>query len=355
VEEARRVVKALMRVGPRLTEISKATGVPISTVRYILQKRLPKLGLSVHASINYGALGLQRYLVRFKGGYPAHYISRLLDIFGESFYLDYYTYLMTDKEFLAVFALPPIYEKEFFEFLSTMEALGLIESPDVCRLTYMRPLPFMAEFFDFSNGVWVQDWVNRTYARDLPEAPEYPVLRPRIDRIDLMILSELQENAAAIKYTEFARRLGVSRQTISKHFKHVKRLINFYTVFWFPPMNPELVISPIIVKTKAERDSRRTLLSVPFAFNEFRSERGEYYAMLLIPSVGLYSTLKFLHEHVSQLELEFQDMEYSGKFALQYELFKEGSWINVFETAVDRLIEIIQKKESSGRRLRREP
>lgn len=352
MEEARRVVEALMRVGPRLTSISRETGVPISTVRYILHRRLPKLGLSVRASINYGALGLQRYLVRFRGGYPAHYISRLLDMFGESLYLDYYTYLMTDKMFLAVFALPPIYEKEFFELLSAMESLGIMESPEVCRLTYMRPLPFMAEFFDFSNGVWAQNWISRTYARDVPEIPEYPVLRPQIDRIDLIILSELQKSASTIKYTELARRLGVSRQTVSKHFKHVRRLINFYTVFWFPPMNPELVISPIIVKTEAGKDSRRVLLSVPFAFNEFRSERGEYYSMLLIPNVGLYTTLKFLHEHLPQLELEFQDMEYSGKFRLQYGLFREGSWMNVFETAVDKLIEVVQKKEG-GRRLSR--
>jgi hypothetical protein len=47
LEETRRVVEALMKVGPRFSDISRATGIPVSTIRYIILKRLPKLGLSV--------------------------------------------------------------------------------------------------------------------------------------------------------------------------------------------------------------------------------------------------------------------------------------------------------------------
>jgi len=103
LEETRKVVEALMKVGPRFSDISRATGIPVSTVRYILLKRLPKLGLSVRASINYGAIGLQRYLVEFKSDHPPQYVSSILDLLGEYAYLDYYTYSMTEKKFLTIF------------------------------------------------------------------------------------------------------------------------------------------------------------------------------------------------------------------------------------------------------------
>jgi len=345
MEETRKVVEALMRVGPRFSDISKATGVPVSTVRYILLKRLPKLGLTVRASINYGALGLQRYLVEFKSKYPAHYISKLLDLLGEYMYLDYYTYSMTGKKFFTIFAIPPKYESSFSEFLDAMESLGLIDNPDSRKLTYMRLVPFMPEYFDFSRGVWTQNWMTNSKPRDIPEVPEYPDPHPKIDKIDLMMLAQFQRGIIQLKYSDLAKKLNLTRQTISKHYKHVRRLINLFAVIWVPFMNPELVVTPLIVKTDASAHARKTLLSIPFTYTEFRSERGEYYAMLIIPAMGFYTALKFLSERIDIEELSFQDMEYSGKFALQHSLYKEGEWMDVFEVSLKKLIQIIHKKE----------
>ncbi|MCS7133096.1 MAG: hypothetical protein NZ918_05215, partial [Aigarchaeota archaeon] len=214
MEEVKKVVEALMHVGPRFSDISRATGVPVSTVRYILLKKLPKLGLSVRASINYGALGLQRYLIEFRSNYPPHYISRIMDLLGESMYLDYYTYSMTHKKFFAIFAVPPKYEKSFLELLRAMELLKLIDNVEVEKLAYMRLLPFMGEFFDFSRGVWSQDWTNRLMRREVQEVIEYPDPRPKIDKIDLMMLAELQKQVIPLKYNRFVEKFKLSRQTI---------------------------------------------------------------------------------------------------------------------------------------------
>ena len=349
MEEVRKVVEALMHVGPRFSDISKATGVPVSTVRYILLKKLPKLGLSVRASVNYGALGLQRYLVEFRSGYPPHHISRILDLLGESMYLDYYTYSMTGKKFFTIFAIPPRYEKSFLEFLQAMELLGLIKDVDVRRLAYMRLLPFMTEFFDFSRGVWSQDWVSRTRSREVQETIEYPDPSSKIDKIDLMMLAELQEQVIPLKYNRFVEKFRLSRQTISKHYKRVRNLINLFAIIWFPIMNPELITSPLLIRADYKSEVRKTLLSVPFTYAEMRSEKGEYLAMLMTPSIGLYTTLKFLTESIGLGELNFQDMEYSGKFAIQYQLYEKGSWINPFEKGVQNLLQIIQKKNVGDR------
>ena len=344
MEETRKVVEALMKVGPRFSDISRATGIPVSTVRYILLKRLPKLGLSIRPSINYGALGLQRYLVTFQSNYPAHYISKILDLLGEYAYLDYYTYLMTEKKFFVIFTIPPSYEKDFLEFLNLLQSMDLIKGTDVCKLAYMRPLPFMVEFFDFSRGVWIQDWISVRKTRNVPEMLEYPDPHPKIDKIDLVLISELQKGVAPIRYSDLAQKLNLTRQTISKHYKHVKSLINLFTIFWAPHMNPQLLVLPLIVRVKAREDFREILLSIPFTYTEFRSERGDYFAMLMMPNVGSYSTLKFLASSLDIIGIDFQDMEYSGKFTIQHNLFKNGLWINVFDEVAKKLVVLIKSR-----------
>ena len=347
MEETRKVVEALMKVGPRFSDISRATGIPVSTVRYILTKKLPKLGFSIGASVNYGALGLQRYLLTFRSSYPIHYISKILDLFGEYAYLDYYTYLMTEKKFLAVFAIPLSYEKDFLDFLNLLRSINLIEEMDVCKLIYMRPLPFMAEFFDFSRGVWIQDWISMRKSRRVPEISEYPDPQPKIDEIDLVLVTELQKGITPLKYNIIARKFNLSRQTISKHYKHARNLINFFTVFWVPHMNPQLLVLPLLVRVKARENFRELLLSIPFTHAEFRSEQGDYFSMLLIPNVGSYITLKFLTSSLDVISMDFQDMEYTGKFAVQYNLFKGGSWINVFDEVAKKLIIFVKSHNKS--------
>lgn len=344
MEETRRVVEALMRVGPRYTDISRATGIPISTVRYILLKRFPKLGLTVRASINYGALGLQRYLVEFRSRYPPHYISRILDLLGESAYLDYYTYSMNKRRFFALFAIPPSYEESFMEFIQMMGLLGLLDDINIRKLHYMHLLPFMSEFFDFSRGVWIQNWVTRRIEREIQEVPEYPDPNPKVDSIDLMILAELQKQVIPLKYNRFAQKFKLSRQTISKHFEHARNLIKLFAVAWFPFKNPELMVSPLLIETDYEENIRKILLCVPFTYAEMRSEGDKYFAFLWTPSLGQYTTLKFVTESIRVNEVHFQDMEYSGKFSLQYQLYKNRSWMNPFEDITQKLLEISQKK-----------
>ena len=344
MEETRRVVEALMKIGPRFSDISRATGIPVSTVRHILLKRLPKLGLSIRPSINYGALGLQRYLVTFRSNYPTHYISNILDLLGEYAYLDYYTYLMTEKKFFTIFAIPPSYEKDFLDFLNLLESMNLIKEVETCKLIYMRPLPFMVEFFDFSRGIWVQDWINMRKSRNVPEMPEYPDPHPKIDKIDLILIAELQKEVTPVKYSNLAQKFNFTRQTISKHYKHVRNLINFFTVFWVPHMNPQLLILPLMVRVEARKDFREILLSIPFTHAEFRSERGDYFAMLIVPNVGSYMTIKFLTDSLEALNMDFQDMEYGGKFTVQPNLFKNGSWVNVFDEIAKKLIILVKSR-----------
>lgn len=345
MDETRRVVEALMHVGPRLTDISRATGIPISTIRYILFRKLPKLGLSVRAHVDYGALGLQRYLIELKSDHPPHYISRLLDLMGETMYLDYYTYSMNERKFIVTFAIPPDYERSFLEFLKTIELFGIIEIIEIKKVLYMRLLPFMVDLFDFSKGVWVQDWMFRQISREVPEVFEHPNKHPNIHEIDLMILAELQKQVLPLRYNYLARKFRLTRQTISKHYKHIRSTVRLFTVIWVPFSNPELVVTPLIIKVDYEPQIREKIIGIPFTYAEMRDEDNTYFAMLLIPSIGFYNTLRFLTKFMESAELNFQDMEYSAKFSIHYQLFRNKSWMNPFEKGIQNLLEIAQKKK----------
>ncbi|MEM1655660.1 MAG: hypothetical protein QXU12_02535 [Nitrososphaerota archaeon] len=348
MDETRRVIEALMQVGPRFTDISQVSGIPVSTVRYILLKKLPKFGFHVQISVDYAALGLQRYLVEFRSKYPVYHISKILDLLGECTYLDYYVYSMNERRFLSIFALPPAYEGDFLEFLNLMQVSGLIENIKVCKLVYLRALPLMTDFFDFSRGVWEQDWFTKLGMREIPESPEHVHSNPKVDKIDLIILSELQKRVTRIKYGELAQKFRLTRQTISKHYKHARNFIKLFAVYWFPPMNPELIAIPLLIRVPAESRYRKILINIPFTFSEFRSESGEYFAMLLVPSMGFYKTLEVLTSNIESLRMNFLDMRYTGKFTIQYNLFQKGLWINPFETAIEKLIQVVKGNMKTG-------
>ena len=332
-----KVVEALMRYGPRYSKISRETGVPIPTVRYILTKRFPKLGLSSRAAINCGVLGLQRYLVTLSSNLSPKYMSRLLKMFGQFMYLTYYTYLMKDKRFLTIFTLPPKYANDLIEFLESLRSLGIITDYTMKKLLYMRILPFRVDCFDFKRGVWRQDWFNRDF--QVPEI--YEELNPaaNFDKIDLLILKELQKNIF-VKYIELSRKLGVSRQTIKRHYQHAMKAIYMYAVTWFPIWNPDLVSTSILIESDNAEIARQPIINIPFTYTEMRTVNNEYLGLMLVPSMALYRVLKYISERVTIDSLEFLDMENTLGFTVPSNLFIEKvGWLNPYKVRIEKIME----------------
>jgi len=291
MEATAKVVEALMKYGPRYSKISRETGVPIPTVRYILTKRLPKLGFSARVAINCGILGLQRYLVTLSSNLSPKRISGLLKMFGEFMYLSYYTYLMKERKFLTIFTLPPKYINDLIEFLDNLKFMNIINDYEVKKLLYMRILPFRVDCFDFKRGVWRQDWINREV--QVPEIYEELDPAGNFDKIDLLILKELQKNVF-VKYVELSKKLGISRQTVKRHYQHALKAIYMYAVTWLPPWNPELVSTPSLIKFENIERARQIMINIPFTYTEMRTVDDEYLSLMLVPSMELYKVLKYI-------------------------------------------------------------
>ena len=340
MEAAAKVVKALMECGPSYSEISRRTGVPIPTVRYILRNRLPKLGFTIAVATNHGALGLQRYIVILESRFSPRYMSGLLGMFGELFYLRYYTYLMKERKFLTIFAIPPRYSDDFITFLDSLKSVRIIDDYSVKKLLYMRVLPFRVDSFDFKKGVWKQNWFEKKIS--IPEVYEEVNPSSRIDKIDLLILKELEKDAF-IKYVDLAKKLRLTRQTIKRHFEHVVKAIYMYAVMWVPRWNPDLVSAPILIKAPNAEEARSAIINVPFTYAEIRTIDDEYLGLALAPSIGLYKMIKYISERVKIDCLDFLDMDNSLSFTVPYNLFNEKiGWLNPYELGIEKIMEKIR-------------
>ena len=340
MESAAKVVKALMECGPSYSEISRRTKVPIPTVRYILRKRLPKLGFTIAVAINHGVLGLQRYIVTLESHLSSRYMSGLLSMFGELFYLRYYTYLMEERKFLAIFIVPPKYSDDFIAFLDSLKSVKIIDDYSVKKLPYMRVLPFRVDSFDFKRGVWRQNWFEKKFS--IPEIYEDVNPLSKIDKIDLLILKELEKDAF-IKYIDLARKLKLTRQTVKRHFERIAKAIYMYSVMWVPRWNPDLVSAPILVKTPYVEDARSAIINVPFTYAEIRTIDDEYLGLVLAPSIGLYKMIKYINERVKVECLDFLDIENTLSFTIPHNLFNERiGWLNPYELGIEKIMEKIQ-------------
>ena len=342
MDSTAKVVSALMELGPCYTRISEATGVPISTVRYIVNEKLPKLGLVVKASVDYNMLGLDRYLVFLDVNSPPHHAATLLDVFGELLYLDYYTFLMKERKFLALFVVPPKFKESFYFFLEKLLQTGVLRNYDVKKLNYMRTIPLRVECFDFRKGVWIQNWEQVPRKTKITTSGSN-LTQLKINQLDLRILAELQKNVF-VKHVDLAKKLGVSRQTIKRHYEKVVKAIHHYLVSWVPLENPDLIATPVIVKLPSTYAAREVVLNIPFSYMEMNSEDREYYAILLLPSIGFYRTIKYLTEHTEIKQMDFPSMEYSMKFTVHYNLYRDqAGWINTFEEGIEKIVERVKQ------------
>jgi hypothetical protein len=346
MNQIRKVVEALMKHGPKYTTISRETGVPITTVRYILREKLPKLGFTLHAAINYGKLGLQRYMVTIDTSLAPNYMTSLLKLFGETMYLSYYSYLLSRRKFFTIFSIPPKFESSFIAFLDDLIRLDLIRTYELKKLYYRRILSFREDCFDFDNGVWIQNWEAIPRVNEVPEIYEMAEQTESLTTIDLKILNELVKDSL-IKLTNIAMKLNVTRQTIKRHYSKILKTIYQYTILWIPPHNPEIVCTPVLLQTHFDEAVRRTILNIPFAYLEMKSEDLNYYTILLLPSLGFYKVIRYISEKINQVGIDFLSMENAANFLIPHGLFneKKNEWVNVFEIGLQKILREVELRK----------
>ncbi len=234
-----RILEALGVYGPRNTsKLARSINVPKPTVRDRIKDLKSHFSLHLQVSVYHTFIGLKKAFV-FARATPGH--ERLL---WESMKANgYWLYLIArydiPESFYGIYGIPIDHTEDFEQFVSQIHKLRIAESIDLFWSTCIQSINLTDNWYDHVSERWVFEWNKwiediESQGTALPytlvESETYP---QKADRIDIIILKELQKNAEC-KLRNISKLLDVSPQRVQYHFKnHViaKGLVEGYQVF----------------------------------------------------------------------------------------------------------------------------
>ncbi len=350
-----RLIESINRVGiQNLSHLSRLTGIPNETIRYILRSRFPKLGLQVGTLVDYERLGLERCFVKIRFSPTSlEHASQILHRLSKVAFLTYRSRVLLELRHIAIFAVPVILEGEFRFFLDSLVAEGIMESVDLETLEWTRHSELKSRYFDFSSRRWTIDW-NRVEAQEeVPPTPvpsNEPISRPDIDSIDMFLIKELEMDSCA-SISDAAKRLTINERTLRWHHnKHVSPMVSSYYVRWLPVGSSEFRAAGVIFEFRELpnhrlRRIRRLFNNFPFTWYEGGRRDGYYQAHSAIPGEHLVESLSFLNDNLGKLGAEWnffiQDLSSSRPYTIPYEHFNEkDGWYFDQKSALNSILSV---------------
>jgi len=234
-----KILEALGIYGPRnISKLAKRINVPTPTVRDRVKALKSHFSLFLRTSTYHTFIGLKKAFV-FARATPGY--GRLL---WESMKAcGYWLYLTArydmPESFYGIYGIPINHTEEFKQLVERIEKIGIAQSTHLYWSTCIHTLNITDNWYDHESERWIFEWnkwietiesQGTSLPNTLVESQSYP---QKADRIDIIILKELEKNAEC-KLRDIARLLDVSPQTVQYHFKnHViaKDLIEGYQVF----------------------------------------------------------------------------------------------------------------------------
>lgn len=236
------ILKAVGEIGARnITLIAKRTRLPITTVRFRLERMkkggnvlvaanpdLPKLGLAKAFMVADAYLGRQNQLLETLRN--TAYWAYIIRCYGKH------------DGFCSYFAFPATHMKELEKYVRKAKHLQAFSNSQFFWCTNSRVVPPDFSWYDFKERRWKFDWQN--WARDVLEAsdelPEqisepsnYAIM---VDKKDLLIIKEMQKDET-IGFNKLAEIVGISPQSIGSRYRnHImkRKLILNYAVDVYP-------------------------------------------------------------------------------------------------------------------------
>ena len=356
-----KLVQAVNRVGiSNVSLLSRMTGMPNETVRYVLKRRFPDLGLTVGVHLDYPKLGLEQYYANVKLSKSSRgAAARVLQKFSEVGLLTYSCGSLMDNDYTALFTVPVAESEKFQFFVREATESKIFEQVRLNRLDWARQCELKSKYYNFSSGVWNIDW-KRVAADDEPvpslAGKTEPTATPDVDLMDLLILKEFQLNAWR-NVAEIARKLGTNERTLRWHHKrHVLPLISAYYVRWVPGPSISLprvmgAVSEFNGLSNSQLAKVRALFnSLPFGWYEAGNYEGYYLAQFAVPPEHASDTMRFLKTGLENLvpswETRLLDLSSGHTYTLPYQNFrKEGAWAFDPERALDAILAVAKAKQ----------
>jgi DNA-binding Lrp family transcriptional regulator len=335
-----KVAKAIAKVGPsNYSLISRMAKIPESTVRYNVN-RLSRMGILIQPAVAYERLGFERYWTFFE--FDDKYEGKEKQFFqamNEDAYLIYFTRLLPQGKYVAVLTIPTSIKAEYAQFISSLTDKGILKSCQMHELLWIRHPEMKTEYYDFRAKNWDIDW--EAIGRAMPNVAEPKsdeLTQQRIDKIDLLILKEMQADSIA-PLTKIARKLKINSKTAYYHYRnHVlaRKLLKSYVLRWRGFGKRKYVTVPM--KFRYSELTRSELMQVQKIFNSIpliwsdaiSKDRSIYVAELAVPSEQLPDLLSFVwngtQQFVSKLNFGFADSQFGVSYSIPYQMFDDSKW-----------------------------
>ena len=233
------ILEALGVYGPRsISKLAKKINAPMPTVRDRVKQLKSHFSLYLRAKVYHTFIGLKKAFV-FARAIPGH--ERLL---WESLKANGYWLYLTARydrpeSFYGIYGVPIDHTEEFERFVEQIEKLRIAQNIDLFWSTSIHTVNLTDNWYDHETEQWAFEWNKWIESIEVQgTALPYTLVEPqsypqKADRIDIIILKELQKNAECT-LRDIAKLLDISPQIVQYHFKnHViaKGLIEGYLVF----------------------------------------------------------------------------------------------------------------------------
>ncbi|PSN90869.1 hypothetical protein B9Q08_03880 [Candidatus Marsarchaeota G2 archaeon ECH_B_SAG-M15] len=335
------VVRGLMEFGPRdIRHLSKLMGVPYNRAIASYKRLRRMLGLQIRAAPNTDLLGLTH--VFFEATLSPEYRRVGLQAFKGVSSLNYLsTNAISPTELFGILYVPTGPRRE--EYLGLFDELvdgGFLECysirsfPEIVRLS-LRP-----EYVDWESGEYVFDWDSLTPRPAEPGVYD-PSHKPLADRLDLLLLKELELDASK-SFPEISEQLyrkhgvRVSDRLLLYHYENhlvPRKMFSKYRVLFSQSEKLGVYLLTQVAPSALDKYVwwvRR----IPYLNRELLDPAGQHFSEHYLPSNGYQGFLGYVNSKLSPLATRMKMFvslpgSRSG-FSLPFELFDEesGEWIH---------------------------
>jgi hypothetical protein len=350
-ERETQILALILKVGLDLPEISRRSGIPLETVRYLYKEHIIKRRLRVKRELEHQKLGLEHIQFTVTADpdlEPLLYNQALGSSVWEEVYAHTVYKAIPDNLFFLDHLAPPSLHPKLRDFYSELEDLRAVEVHqvyDCTRLTHPRA---WVEDYNWELPGWDFDWSASSLTQ--PKSAENPPASEpvRFDKTDLLLVMKFQ---ADYDHTiaSVAANIGVDRSSASWHFrKHVEArgLFGEYIIDWLgttrdtktgyaPKQHQSFAAILFTGKDLSSEEMmivRAHLHSIPYLWSEKVGD-SDYTANLLIPLHSLMEAFRSFSKILKPLEGKARvftiDQSGSASFTIHPELYDEESrrWI----------------------------
>jgi hypothetical protein len=355
--EIAQIVDLINKYGVEINEISKRSGQFKETVRYRVKEKILNRGMAVQAVVDAGVIGLRR--IAFKvtmGDAFAEYAPQIFVSMNQLCYVHIFQTALPEDFYLVHASVPIERVEEFKDLMLRLKDLGIFSSIRFYEFEWSRRVPMKAEYYDFNRGAWDFDWSSPKSSE-----PDITLSRSRggrpVDRIDLLILKELQIDASK-NLVEIRDSIGrkdgydINYKTLNWHYSHhvlASGLISGYSVRWLGTNYDETAEKPrqrqhkyMVVNLLVENvtEAERMLLigkmnRLPFLW--FEAAGKDYMAQCAFPLEMMTEAMEYLKDVMKpfddRAEYFMEDQKNSVSFTVNHKLWNEETKKWRFEKA----------------------